>query len=98
MECWWSAWATKGLELIVGARNDQDWGPVLLVGSGGVLAEAIEDVRILAADLATRSVSRSIAWATLRRVAARLSRHTGARRGGGGRGVVSAGSAGTSES
>ena len=41
----------KGLELIVGARNDQDWGPVLLVGSGGVLAEAIEDVRILAADL-----------------------------------------------
>jgi acetate---CoA ligase (ADP-forming) len=41
----------KGLELIVGARNDQDWGPVLLVGSGGVLAEAMEDVRILPADL-----------------------------------------------
>ena len=41
----------KGLELIVGARNDQDWGTVLLVGSGGVLAEVIEDVQILAADL-----------------------------------------------
>ena len=41
----------KGLELIVGARNDQDWGPVLLVGSGGVFAEVIEDVQILAADL-----------------------------------------------
>jgi acyl-CoA synthetase (NDP forming) len=40
----------KGLELIVGAHNDKDWGSVLLVGFGGVLAEAIEDIRILAAD------------------------------------------------
>jgi acyl-CoA synthetase (NDP forming) len=41
----------SGLELIVGARNDKQWGPVLLVGFGGVLAEAIGDVRILPADL-----------------------------------------------
>ena len=87
----------KGLELIVGARNDQDWGPVLLVGSGGVLAEAMEDVRILPRGSSIVSVSRSIARATLRRVAARLSWHTGAPRGGGGRGVVSAGSADTRE-
>ena len=50
----------KGLELIVGARNDQDWGPVLLVGSGGVLAEAIEDVRILAADLAPPALQEAL--------------------------------------
>jgi acyl-CoA synthetase (NDP forming) len=37
-----------GLELIVGARNDRDWGPILLVGTGGVLAEAMHDVRLIA--------------------------------------------------
>jgi len=37
----------KAAELIVGARNDPEWGPVLLAGFGGVLAEAIRDVRIL---------------------------------------------------
>jgi acetate---CoA ligase (ADP-forming) len=46
----------KGLELIVGARNDKDWGPVLLAGFGGVLAEAVEDVRILAPDLGPRAI------------------------------------------
>jgi acetate---CoA ligase (ADP-forming) len=40
----------RGVELIVGARNDSDWGPVLLVGFGGVLAEAFHDVRLLAPD------------------------------------------------
>jgi acyl-CoA synthetase (NDP forming) len=41
----------RGLELIVGGRNDADWGAVLLVGAGGVLAEATGDVRLLPADL-----------------------------------------------
>ena len=40
-----------GTELIVGARNDADWGPVILVGLGGVLAEVIKDVRLLPPDL-----------------------------------------------
>jgi acyl-CoA synthetase (NDP forming) len=39
--------APKGIELIVGARRDPDWGPVLLVGFGGVLAEAVRDTRLL---------------------------------------------------
>jgi acyl-CoA synthetase (NDP forming) len=30
----------KGLKLIIGARNDPQWGAILLVGTGGVLAEA----------------------------------------------------------
>jgi acetate---CoA ligase (ADP-forming) len=41
---------SKGFELIVGSRRDPDWGPVLLIGSGGVFAEALHDVRILPPD------------------------------------------------
>jgi acetate---CoA ligase (ADP-forming) len=41
----------RGLELIVGARNDPQWGPVLMVGSGGVLTEAMKDVLLLPPDL-----------------------------------------------
>jgi acyl-CoA synthetase (NDP forming) len=42
----------NGVELILGARNDKDWGPVLMIGLGGVLAEALQDIRLLAPDLA----------------------------------------------
>ena len=40
-----------GLELIVGVRNDPDWGPVIAVGLGGVQAEALGDIRLLPPDL-----------------------------------------------
>ena len=46
------AMGPRGLELVVGARRDADWGPVLLVGLGGVWIEALKDVRLLSADLA----------------------------------------------
>jgi acetate---CoA ligase (ADP-forming) len=36
-----------GVETIVGARRDPNWGPVMLVGLGGIWAEALSDVRIL---------------------------------------------------
>jgi acetate---CoA ligase (ADP-forming) len=45
------AMARPGVELIVGARNDPAWGTVLVVGLGGVVAEALRDSRVLAADL-----------------------------------------------
>jgi acyl-CoA synthetase (NDP forming) len=41
------AMAAKGFELILGARNDKDWGPVLLIGLGGVWTEALGDIRVL---------------------------------------------------
>ena len=40
-----------GVELIVGAENDPDWGPVLLVGFGGVLAEALHQYRLTGATI-----------------------------------------------
>ena len=45
------AMAERGVELIVGARNDPHWGPVILVGFGGVTAELLHDVRLLPPDL-----------------------------------------------
>jgi acetate---CoA ligase (ADP-forming) len=45
-----------GVELIVGAENDPDWGPVLLVGFGGVLAEALQDVKLLPPELSVEAI------------------------------------------
>jgi acyl-CoA synthetase (NDP forming) len=35
-----------GVELIVGARRDLQFGPIVLVGIGGVLAEALDDIAV----------------------------------------------------
>lgn len=43
--------APSGLELVVGARRDPDWGPVLLVGLGGVWIEVLKDSRLMPADI-----------------------------------------------
>ena len=37
--------------MIIGARNDPQWGPVILAGFGGVTAEILQDVRLLAPDM-----------------------------------------------
>jgi acyl-CoA synthetase (NDP forming) len=42
--------SAKGLELMVGAKRDAGWGPVLLVGLGGIWVEALGDVKILPVD------------------------------------------------
>jgi len=45
------AMAAKGLELMIGAKRDPKWGPVVLVGLGGIWVEALGDVRLLPADM-----------------------------------------------
>ncbi|MEP6786467.1 MAG: acetate--CoA ligase family protein, partial [Sphingomonadales bacterium] len=45
------AMGARGLELIVGAKSDPEWGPVILIGFGGVQAELLHDVRLLPPDL-----------------------------------------------
>lgn len=46
----------RGLELVVGAKRDADWGPVVLVGLGGIWIEALKDVRLIPADLAEEDI------------------------------------------
>ncbi len=43
--------SAPGIEMILGARRDPDWGVVLMAGLGGIWTEALNDVRILAPDL-----------------------------------------------
>jgi acetyltransferase len=38
--------AQAGIELIVGAKRDAQYGPLVLVGLGGILAEALDDVAV----------------------------------------------------
>jgi acetate---CoA ligase (ADP-forming) len=45
------AMAAPGLELVIGARREPKWGPILTVGLGGIWIEALHDLRILPADI-----------------------------------------------
>jgi acyl-CoA synthetase (NDP forming) len=53
--------ASPGIELVVGAKRDPAWGPVVLVGLGGIWTEAIGDVRLLAPDLPDDEIVAEIA-------------------------------------
>lgn len=57
--------AKPGLEMVVGAKRDPHWGPVVLVGLGGVWIEALSDARLLPAD-----ISRDRAIAEIRKLKA----------------------------
>ena len=40
-----------GLELVIGAKRDPNWGPMVLVGLGGVWIEVLRDSRLMPADV-----------------------------------------------
>ncbi len=48
--------SSKGLEMVVGAKRDPRWGPVVMVGAGGTMVEVIGDVRLLPPDLSQAAV------------------------------------------
>lgn len=52
--------AGEGLELILGAQRDPDWGPVIVVGLGGVLTEALHDIRHLPVGLSHAEILREL--------------------------------------
>jgi acyl-CoA synthetase (NDP forming) len=49
-----------GLEMIVGAKGDPEWGPVVLVGFGGVTAEILKDVVLVTPDLSEEQVAEKL--------------------------------------
>lgn len=53
----------RGVEIVIGGRNDPAWGPILLFGLGGVWIEALGDVR-----LASASISKVRVVAELKRL------------------------------
>ena len=52
--------SSKGVELILGAKRDPQWGPVILIGFGGVQAEIVKDFRILPPDLSDSEIKAEI--------------------------------------
>jgi acetate---CoA ligase (ADP-forming) len=50
----------EGIELIVGARRDRRFGPVVLVGLGGVYAEILEDVAVALAPVTAEQAAELI--------------------------------------
>ncbi|KEZ00674.1 acyl-CoA synthetase [Sphingomonas sp. BHC-A] len=54
------AMAPRGHELVVSVRRDTDWGPVMMVGLGGVWIEALHDVAMLSPDSDRQDVLRAL--------------------------------------
>ena len=50
------AMGPRGLELVVGAKRDPEWGAVVLVGMGGVWIEVMKDFRLLPVDLSEQDI------------------------------------------
>ena len=52
--------AAPGVELIVGGRRDAAFGPVVIVGLGGILAEVLDDVAVMLAPVEVAEVLRRL--------------------------------------
>jgi acyl-CoA synthetase (NDP forming) len=68
--------AKPGLELIVGARWDEQFGPTVMVGAGGITAEVLGDVRV---ELAPVTVDQSREMLRSLRIAPLLEGYRGER-------------------
>jgi acyl-CoA synthetase (NDP forming) len=54
----------RGTEMIIGVKVDPNFGPLVLLGSGGVLVEVIGDVRVMLAPVGANEVRDAIASAS----------------------------------
>lgn len=52
--------AKRGLEMVVGAKRDPKWGPVIVAGIGGVMIEFIGDVRLMPPDLSAEAIAEEL--------------------------------------
>ena len=52
--------AEPGIEIIIGARNEGGWGPVILVGLGGILTEVLQDVVFIPAGVGRPEIARAL--------------------------------------
>lgn len=50
----------RGIELIIGAKNDPEWGPVVLAGFGGVTAEILQDVCLITPDMSESLIEKRL--------------------------------------
>lgn len=50
----------RGCEMIVGAKQDPEWGPVVLAGFGGVTAEILKDVCLIDPEQSAEQVAASL--------------------------------------
>ncbi|MEV4241361.1 acetate--CoA ligase family protein [Nocardia sp. NPDC049737] len=50
------AMAPRGVELMIGAKRHPAWGPVMMIGLGGVWVEALGDIRLIPPDLAESEI------------------------------------------
>ncbi len=50
----------RGVEMIVGGRNDPEWGPVVLAGFGGVTAEILKDVCLFSPDMTLAQIEEGL--------------------------------------
>ncbi|MEH7253159.1 acetate--CoA ligase family protein [Neobacillus niacini] len=50
----------KGIEMVVGARRDSEWGPIVMVGLGGIWIEVLKDVRFMSPKLTEEYIEQEI--------------------------------------
>ena len=58
----------QGVELIIGAKNDFQFGPMILLGMGGIGVEIYKDVSLRMAPLKTKDVDNMITGLTAKRL------------------------------
>jgi acetate---CoA ligase (ADP-forming) len=50
----------KGIEMVVGARRDSEWGSIVMVGLGGIWIEVLKDVRFMSPKLTEEYIEQEI--------------------------------------